>query len=193
MNRRPVRRRYEAPPPSDLADGDIFVGKIEDPEIAKAFASVVTNFVYLEERMVSVLAVLLGSSDRTVASYIMRSIRSPAARIEVMKELLEKAPINQQLDDDYDDIIREFRSISVERNEYAHGRWWTDFKKQETVLDDTDDPNATLHIRRVVTAAELDALNERMLELHGLIGRGPESELRRREKAYAASLSKRSK
>lgn len=181
MNTPRKRRRYKNPPPDNISSGDLFVGTIEDTTVAKQFAEVITSFVYLEERMASVLAVLLGSSDKIAASFVLKAIKSPSGRVEVMRELLENAPINEALGDEYDHIIREFREISAERNRYAHGRWWTDFHTKETLLDETDDPNESLHVRRVVTAAELEALDQRMLALHGSIARGPEAELKLRQ------------
>ena len=183
MNTSPKRRRYKPPPQIDLGKDDIFVGTIESTEVAKRFAEVMTGFVYLEERMASVLAVLLGNSDRIAASYVLRAIRSPTGRIEVMKDLLENSPMNAELGEEYDHILREFRSINAERNTYAHGKWWTDFRNKQTIIDETDDPNEPLHVRRVVTAEELKALDDRILELHGVIGRGPETELERRKEA----------
>ena len=159
------------------------VGIIEDAAILKALSRVLTGFVFLEERMASVLAVLLGSTDKVAASYVMRAIKSPSGRIDVMKELLECAPINEKLGPEYDAMIKEFRSISTERNIYAHGRWWTDIRSNKTLLDETEDLALTLKDSRVVTASDLEKLDKRMLALHGVIGRGPEEELKRRQKA----------
>lgn len=156
------------------------MGVIEDDDVNEGFSNVMTSFVYLEERMASVLAVLLGVSDTIAASYIMRAIKSPAGRIDIMKELLEKAPINKQLGDEYDHIIKEFRTISAQRNLYVHGKWWTNDRTGETVLDETDDPTTALHVRRVVTAEELKQLDRRMLDLHMAIASGPEAELGKR-------------
>lgn len=196
MNTPPKRRRYTKLPARNLPKGTVFIGTVEDAGVAKEFAHVMTSFVYLEERMASVLAVLLGSSDKIAASYVMRAIKSPTGRIDVMKELLEKAPINKSLGGEYDHIIREFRSISAERNIYAHGRWWTDYKTRETFLDETDDPIEALHVRRTVTQKELNQLGVRMLNLHGEIAKGPEAELKKRQQKSqpprrAPSASKR--
>jgi hypothetical protein len=180
MNTPPKRKRHQKPPALQFGKDSLFVGMIDDVEVNKQFSRVMTSFVYLEERMASVLAVLLGASDKIAASYIMRAIKSPTGRIDIMKDLLEKAPINSELGDEYDQVIREFRTISSQRNEYAHGKWWTDFRSNEIVLDETDDPMAALHVRRVVTAAELEDLNKRMLQLHKAIASGPEAELEKR-------------
>jgi hypothetical protein len=166
-----------------MKKGALFVGSIEDADVAKMFAEIMTGFVYLEDRMASTLAVLLGSPDEIAAAYVLRAIKSPAARVDVMKELLEGAPINRRLGGEYDHIIREFRTISKERNRYAHGRWWTDYREKKTILDETDDPNASLHVRRPVGHGELLALRKRMLDLHSAIRDGPEAELKKRQKA----------
>lgn len=183
MNTPPRRKRYEKPPPQKLSKKDIFVGTIEDPKINEQFSLIVTGFVYLEERMASVLAVLLGASDAIASGYVLQAIKSPSGRIDVMKELLERAPINKKLGDEYDHIIREFRAISAQRNLLAHGKWWTDFRTNETILDETEDPNISLHVRRVVTVEELELLDKRIFALHVAIHKGPEAELERRRRA----------
>jgi hypothetical protein len=183
MNTPPKIRRYKRPPTVKFKKDDLFVGTIDDRDVAKAFADVMTSFTSLEQRMASVLAVLLGNSDTVAAAFILDAIKSPSGRIDVMKDLLERAPINKKLGGEYDRILREFRQISVERNTYAHGRWWTDFRRKETILDETDDPTEHLHVRRKVTAADLNALDDRMLKLHIAIHDGPEAELKKRQKA----------
>ncbi len=176
-------RRYQKQPERPREDGVVFVGVIEDNTILKELSRVLTGFVFLEERMASVLAVLLGSADKVAASYVLRAIKSPSGRIDVMKELLECAPINDKLGPEYDSMLKEFRSISAERNIYAHGRWWTNLKTKETFLDLTEDLAETLQARRVVTAEDLKALDVRIFDLNVLIGEGPEEELKRRQRA----------
>ena len=183
MNTPPKIKRYQKGPDQTIADGRIFVGVIADDDVQKALARVLTDFVYLEDRMASVLAVLLGSSDRVAASYVMRAIKSPNARVEVMRELLECAPINEKLGPEYDRLIREFRTISAQRNTYAHGRWWSDIKGEATLLDETEDLGAPLRSIRVVRASQLKSLSDRMFDLHCDIGAGPEEELKRRQRA----------
>jgi hypothetical protein len=183
MNTPPKIRRYKKPPARRLKKSELMVGVIDDREVTKAFTDVMTSFVYLEQRMASVLAVLLGDSDTIAAAFILDAIKSPSGRIDVMKDLLERAPANKKLSSEYDQIIREFRAISSERNTYAHGRWWTEIRSKETILDETDDPTTHLHVRRKVTAAELNALDDRMLKLHIAIHEGPEAELKKRQKA----------
>ena len=161
----------------------MFVGIVEDAAILKGISRVLTDFVYLEERMASVLAVLLGSSDKVAASYVMRAIKSPTGRIDVMKELLECAPINEKLGPEYDEMLKEFRSLSTERNIIAHGRWWTDLNTRETLLDETEDLSAPLRVTRVVSSSHFKQLEKRIYELHLKISHGPEEELKRRQKA----------
>lgn len=193
MNTSPKQRRYQKPPARNLQKNDIYVGTIDDPVVAKAFAQVMTSFVYLEERMASVLAVLLGGSDKVAAAFVLKAIKSPTGRIDVMKALLEKAPINKDLGAEYDHILREFGAMSAERNAYAHGKWWTDFNRKKTILDETDDPTTALHVRREVTAEALETLDKRMLTLHIAIHEGPEAELRkRREKLVLTGGATRS-
>lgn len=113
-----------------------------------------------------------------------------------MKELLECAPINVQLGSEYDAMIAEFSKISSARNRYAHGRWWTNIKTSQTLLDETEDLATVLRSTRPITAEQLTELDVRMLELHKQIAVGPEEELKRRQRASrqqrpAPRLSKR--
>lgn len=191
MNTPPQRRRHVPPVRRDLGKDSLFVGMIADREISSVLADILTGFVFLEERMASVLAVLLGARDDVAATYVLRAIKSPSGRIDVMKELLEKAPINKKLGDEYDEIIREFRAISTQRNLYAHGRWWTDIRKDEVLLDDTEDRHDPLHQVRVVTAEELEAWRERILNLNIAIGKGPEEELKKRQLTHRLQRTRR--
>ena len=54
MNTPPKRKRYEPLPKIKMGKDELFVGTIENPEVAKAFAEMMSSFVYLEERRASV-------------------------------------------------------------------------------------------------------------------------------------------
>lgn len=71
-----------------------------------------------------VLDRLLGVKNR-VAGHISRTILSPAARIDLMRALLERAPQNSGRPTYFDEIIAEFQAVTKLRNQYAHGKWET--------------------------------------------------------------------
>jgi hypothetical protein len=102
-----------------------FSGVIGDPAIGHAVASLAAGFVHLENAMAMVLAVLLGSDDNVMAGYVMRAIKSPKGRIDLMRNLLELAPSNKGLPADYDDILDEFWDLNGLRNDFVHAEWWT--------------------------------------------------------------------
>ena len=179
MNTPRKRKRYTAPPEPMVEEGAIYVGVIEGDEYHKHFSRIISGFTYLEDRMTSVLAVLLGDSDHVAAGCVMRAIKSPKGRVDVMLDLLQLAPINAHLGDEYDQIIDEFRIISNQRNSYAHGRWWTKVDG-EVMLDEGGDPREALRVIRIVTIDELTAFSKRILKLHGAIRDWPERELERR-------------
>lgn len=146
-----------------------FVGAMTIPEYCIAFAEVVTDFVFLEERMATVLASLMGASDPVAANYVLQSISSPTARYKVMKKLLEDAKLNEEKDRIYDQILEDFKNISDQRNGYVHGRWWTS-AAGEVVLDNTLDPNEPFQNARSVPIEEIRGLASRVTSLQETIG-----------------------
>ena len=149
----------------------IYVGTISDAEFCVSFTKVITGFVYLEQRMASVLAVLSGASDRSAANFVISSIVSPTAKAKVLRSLLCKADLNRKRGPAFDEIIDEFEKISRLRNAYVHGRWWTSNTGNKTILDASPDPDQALVKARVVKIKELQQLLDRMLDLHQLIAR----------------------
>lgn len=69
---------------------------------------------------------LLGTSQNFAsARLILRTVNSTQARIAIMRVLLEEAPVNKDKSASFDEIISEFESLTTERNNCAHGLWWT--------------------------------------------------------------------
>lgn len=151
--------------PSDM----MFVGALVDPDFCIAFAEVVTDFVFLEERLSTVLASLMNAPDPIVANYILHSLNSPSARVTVMRKLLQDAPINEDKSAAYDKILNDFEGISAQRNRYVHGRWWTS-ATGEVLLDNTLDPSEPFQDVKIVELQEIRDLGTRITELQAFIG-----------------------
>jgi hypothetical protein len=75
----------------------------------------------LEEKVIEIVRALLGGKPDLPARQIFRAVNGNAARIRVLKTLLEKAPINKEKTAIYDEIISEFGAINSIRNKFAHG------------------------------------------------------------------------
>ena len=166
MQRKPLRRGGGPKGKPFFGHGEAYVGMISDQEFCVAFTRAVTDFVYLEQRMASVLAVLSGSKNKAAANFIVPSIVSPAATVKMLRQLLEKAEINIDRDESFDAIITEFEAISRIRNSYVHGKWWTSSDGKNTILDASPDPDQSLVKARIVRVDEVKALSVRMFELH---------------------------
>lgn len=169
MNKQKVLKRASRLKPTMDLEG-IYIGGLIHEDYCVAFAEVVTDFVHLEERMASVLASLMGASDKISSNFVLQSITSPVARVKVMERLLQDAHINEEKPGVYDDILVEFSAISSQRNRYVHGRWWTSTETGEAVLDSTLDLNDPLRDARVVPLEEIESLSKRITDLQGAIG-----------------------
>jgi hypothetical protein len=172
-------KRFSAVIPADKKGDDQpsgnYSGGIHNTEIAVRLANIVANFVHLEERMSFVLAILLGASHEEPAKYVLRSIKSPKARIDVMKALLTEAPSNVQRDSSYDEIIDEFADINNLRNGFVHGIWWTHESGRVFLSRFLDDFQGM--VAREVKPHEMDQLLARMHALTQKILRHPFREL----------------
>ena len=125
MNTPAKLKRHELPDTFGNAPDGNFAAGIVHKSIGAQFAKFVTTFEELEAHMANVLAVLLGGHDGTTAGYILRSVRSPSIKKDMLRDLLQKAFVNQDLSTDYDDILIEYGAIASERNQLVHGRWYT--------------------------------------------------------------------
>lgn len=128
MNTPPLRRRFVMPWDRMRfpAETGTAAAQLSNPEYAIRFAMIVSEFEHLEDAMAAMMALLMGSPDKHSAGYILRAIRSPSARREVMTTLLQQAPHNQHLGPEYDDHLAEYTALSRARNDYVHGLWYTD-------------------------------------------------------------------
>ena len=89
--------------------------------------------------MPRVLTVLLGLPDERPAGYVYRALRNPSARIDVLRDLLEKSPSNKNKSQQYDELISKYQTVRSGRNAYAHGLWWTDSETNAVYLARRDE------------------------------------------------------
>lgn len=153
-------------PPGGMA------GEVRDQEIHTRLAKICVGWPHIEEAMISVLSKLLSETasieSHELARPIFRAIIAPAARISVMRTLLQHARVNRNKGEDYDRVLKAFSDASLTRNRYIHGLWWT-HQDGGTFLQATSvDGMAWLQAERV-TIAELDNYIQELGELHRLI------------------------
>lgn len=128
MNTPPTPKRYN---PKFSEDSLVHrgpggaAGAIKDEAVAALLAQLVSSFVHLEDYMGWVLAGLAGT-DPTTAGYILRAIKSPRGRVDLLEALLQKAPRNREKGPEWDRLISDFWNVNKARNRYVHGHWWTD-------------------------------------------------------------------
>jgi hypothetical protein len=139
-----------------------FALNASNPEIAVPLSILITEFVHLEAMMERVLSVLLGTDDVRTVGYVYRAIISPKGRQDLMQQLLTLAPINQRHGGEYDEILAEFRSLNLERNKYAHGKWWTHIENGESWLSSHDQHGFGLGAAHTVKADDLDPVIRRI-------------------------------
>jgi hypothetical protein len=134
---------------------------------AEALAAIASGFVHLEGAMSSLLGVLMGATDRETPGYILRSIKSPKGRIDVMEDLLQLAPGNRGLDGSFDEMIDEFAAVSKLRNIYVHGLWWTaDTPDKEPYLAEGDEHGWGFSVSDKGDLEKMRALIERIWALY---------------------------
>lgn len=179
MNTAPTPKRHKVELPSRPVFDSLSIS-LKSEAHAIRLAQITTSFVHLEDRMALLLTVLMGTDDNTVAGYIMRSIKSPRGRFDLMKDLLEKAAINRERGAEYDEILREFWSINKARNDFVHGRWYTR-GPDDVLLAKQDEHGLALFQAMPVDIKDMDSLLERIWALSQLLLLGkPAEELRER-------------
>ena len=123
MNTPKTPKRFTYKPPKDSPDGS-YNKSLDNPEIALVLANVMVRFEHLEDEFAIILSILSGV-DPVTAKIMLRSIKAPKARQELVKSLLEHSRHNIDADPIFDEIISEFSAIATKRNKYVHGRWLT--------------------------------------------------------------------
>lgn len=89
-----------------------YVAGIIHKDIGAKFATVVTTFEHLEVQMADVLAILLGGYDSETAGYVLRTLRNPKIKKDLLRKLLETAPINAKLPPTFDELLTEYESVA---------------------------------------------------------------------------------
>lgn len=157
MNTKPkIRRHGTSALRPEMPQGGA-VGTINDPDIALALARVVSSFVHLEAQLASPLAELAGC-DMQTAGYMLRAIKSPRGRVDLLRELLTKAPRNKERVAAWDELIAEFWRINGRRNAYVHGYWWT-HEDGSTWLAEEAEHGISMLAARAVSGQELEQLS----------------------------------
>lgn len=153
------------------AGSDNLIVGLHNPSYALALARIVTEFEHLEDRMADFFAELAGTDFRT-AAYILRAIKAPRGRIDVMQTLLEAAERNKGRGQEYDQVIDEFAGTAKLRNTYVHGRWWTSEKTKRLVLFAPTDEHSLEIIRaQQVRMTDLNYVLYRINRTTGLVVR----------------------
>jgi hypothetical protein len=171
MTKKPKR----FPPASKLDFAKVPDGRYDDgisePAFAAKFGEMASLWPHIEDRMIAVLAELLGGDHRLPSRQIYRSIISPQARIKVLRSLLERTEMNQRKDGIYDEILNEFASLNNLRNTYLHGLWHTHESGRvffiEASLDETSlFEHREVQIDEMVSAIQkMTSLEDRIADL----------------------------
>jgi hypothetical protein len=165
----PKRHNIKFKSPGAQPDGQYASGLVEK-QIGAKVAKVVTTFESLEGEMAYVLAVLLGGYDYRTAGYVLRSLRNPKIKQDLLWALLETAPVNSGLPDTFDTLLREYGAVASERNGLVHGKWYTLLEdKRRVFVSRSNEHGLDFFDATEITEAELDQLFERMTALLRLI------------------------
>jgi hypothetical protein len=165
MNTPPKRKRHQIKVTGGFVGAGIAgaAGAITDDGVASALGKLIGTFTHLENRMARPLAIL-ARTDEASAGYILRSIRNPRAKIDLLSALLEKSPFNQDRSEKWDLIIREYGRVSSARNGYVHGEWWS-ADDGSTWIAEWEEHGLGPFAARRIEATELDKLRNEIVEL----------------------------
>ena len=139
---------------------------LEGQEAALEFTLLVTEFTHLEHTMERVLSLIM-KSDEMTAAHVMRSIVSANARIQLMRNLLERARHNSDKTSEYDEIIEEYSKINTNRNEFVHARWYTNIQSGKIFIIKRSDDKLIVDIaaKKEFDVKEFKSVRTRILNL----------------------------
>jgi hypothetical protein len=60
------------------------------------------------------------------ARVIYHTLRNPSIKLDILRTLLERAPLNSTLGPEFDGIMGGYDARRKARNDMVHGLWWTD-------------------------------------------------------------------
>ena len=98
--------------------------------VAAYIGLVVTEYVRLEQKMISVFRVVLGIESGEAAFLAYNAISSPSARWKVARKVLENDQGHVTTPSSYDDLIDRFIDLTDFRNVCAHHIWEMDEHNQ---------------------------------------------------------------
>tara|TARA_R110000787_G_scaffold281584_1_gene392994 strand:- start:251 stop:841 length:591 start_codon:yes stop_codon:yes gene_type:complete len=125
MNTPPTIKRFKQVPVTGEIPAGAGAFAILNSKIAAEFGMMMAEFEHVENAMPQMLAVLLGGYDANTAGYVLRAIRNPKTKHDLLQHLLEKAPVNHALPETFDQILVEYQRLASQRNRLAHGKWFT--------------------------------------------------------------------
>jgi hypothetical protein len=164
---KPIIRANSAPGRKPIPIDATYHSGIKSETFQCLLGRFVSDWTLLEEQVIDVLAYLLEGHSSDDAHLIFRSILNSRDRIAVMRNLLEQSTMNVKKSADYDSVIAEFESLNTTRNEYVHGKWWTNMKTGGMYLESpTPTYVPSFFARREVTENEFKN-NLRRLEQLG--------------------------
>jgi hypothetical protein len=144
-------------------DGNYTSG-LHNNDFATLVGLIVTTLPQIEERMIEIMALLLGDK-RAPARQIFRPLVSEDARVKVMRALLERSPINREKGKEFDEIIDLFVEVKNKRNAYAHGLWQTHSSGRCFLSEPSADEFPSFLEQREIKTKELEYVLKRMSDL----------------------------
>lgn len=100
---------------------------IANVEVASQVGHFVSTFPHLEEMMENFAAVVLGT-DPDIATHVMRSIISAKARMDFLRDALERGQRNSERPAKFDEVLDEFKAINDFRNDLVHAKYQTNME-----------------------------------------------------------------
>lgn len=179
MNTKPKKKRFQMPPPPegdvDTSDAETpYHQTLQHPEFALRFAQIVTEFEHLEDRMSWLLNRLIRAPGWSPTGlHILRAIKSPRGRMDLMRDLLQLDPGNSKLGEEFDEALSEFAQINTTRNKYVHGRWFTSEDGSKVRFRESGDSMWQLPESEPLSIGDLDAVLTRIRALSDRLFKPP--------------------
>ena len=87
-----------------------------------------------------------------------------------MRNMLQKSPLNQNLDAQWDEVIGEFERLNIHRNNYVHSLWYTHQSKRVFIAEKLDIFEVDFSWREVDLKEMQKVLNEAVALSQKIIG-----------------------
>lgn len=164
-----LKRYRHAPSGSGVPDGE-YVSGIDNDEFRNLLGDIISLWTHIEERMAWVFFQLAHVKDEAAAKQLFRSISSQQLRIKLMRNMLQKSPLNQNLDAQWDEVIGEFERLNIHRNNYVHSLWYTHQSKRVFIAEKLDIFEVDFSWREVDLKEMQKVLNEAVALSQKIIG-----------------------